>query len=158
MRKWLCGALCTRQIISPYYFHAPTVDSQVYVSMLRYYGLNHINQLPESPIFQQDGAPAHTANAGRNIWQENWEISGLESEGLRTGLEGLLTLHRSTSSCDVMWKIRCTQKKLDLFNTWKPELLAPFDVLTQRHCQKCGKIWSRESTVLFANRVSILSK
>ncbi len=33
--------------------------------MLRYYGLNHIAQMPGSPILQQDGAPAHTSNATR---------------------------------------------------------------------------------------------
>ena len=58
-------AMHKTKIIGPYFFRAPTVDTQAYKSMLRYYGLNHIAQLPGSPIFQQDGAPAHTSNATR---------------------------------------------------------------------------------------------
>ncbi len=58
-------AMHKTKIIGPYFFRQPTVDTQAYKSMLRYYRLNHIAQWPGSPIFQQEGAPAHTSNAAR---------------------------------------------------------------------------------------------
>ena len=56
-------AMHKTKIIGPYFFRTPTVNTQAYKSMLSSYGLRHVAQLPGSPIFQQDGAPAHTSNA-----------------------------------------------------------------------------------------------
>ena len=58
-------AMHKTKIIGPYFFRQSSVDSAAYKSMLRYYGLRHVQQLPGSPIFQQDGAPAHTSNIVR---------------------------------------------------------------------------------------------
>ena len=54
-------AMHKTKLIGPYFFRQSSVDAAAYKSMLRYYGLHHIEQLEGAPIFQQDGAPAHTS-------------------------------------------------------------------------------------------------
>ena len=65
------------KIIGPYFFRRSSVDSAAYKSMLRYYGLQHVQQLPDSQILQQYGAPVHTSNTVKNACQENLAIIGL---------------------------------------------------------------------------------
>ncbi len=50
------------KIIGPYFSRQSSVDAAEYKSMLRYFAMYHIEQLPDSPIFQQDGVTSHTAN------------------------------------------------------------------------------------------------
>ena len=58
-------AMQKTKIIGPYFFRRSSVDCAAYKSMIRYYGLQHVEQLLGSPIFQQDGAPAHSFSAFR---------------------------------------------------------------------------------------------
>ena len=84
-------AMHKTRIIGSYFFRTPTVNTQAYKSMLSSYGLRHVAQLPGSPIFQQDGAPAHTSNATSEYLQRNLETGGLANEALQTGLRDLRT-------------------------------------------------------------------
>ena len=58
-------AMHKTKIISSYFFLQSSVDIEVYDSMPRCYGLQHVQKLPGSLIFQQDGVPAHTSNIVR---------------------------------------------------------------------------------------------
>ena len=55
-------AMHKTKIIGPYFFRRSSADNAAYKSMLRYYWLQHVQQLPGSLILHQDRAPAHTAN------------------------------------------------------------------------------------------------
>ena len=49
-------------ILGSYFFRQSSVDAAAYKSTLRYFSINHIEQLLGSPIFQQNSLPSHTAN------------------------------------------------------------------------------------------------
>ena len=49
----------------PCFFRQSSVDSVASKSIPRYYELQHMQQFPFSPIFQRDGALAHTYNTIR---------------------------------------------------------------------------------------------
>ena len=55
-------AMHKTKIIGPHFFRQTLVDAAAYKSMPRYFTMYHIEKLPGSPIFQQDGAPSHTDN------------------------------------------------------------------------------------------------
>ena len=48
--------------IESYYSRRSSVDSVAYKSMVRYYGLQHVQQLAGTPILQYDSATVHNAN------------------------------------------------------------------------------------------------
>ncbi len=64
-------AIHNTKLIGPYFFRQSSVDAAAYKSMLRCYGLHHIEQLEVALIFQQDGAPAHTSRLFTEYLQRN---------------------------------------------------------------------------------------
>lgn len=64
-----CGMHKTK-IIGPYFFSEPTVTGESYKRMLRYYAMPQVMNLPDSPIFQQDGAPPHWSRLVRSYLDE----------------------------------------------------------------------------------------
>ena len=78
------------KIIGPYFFRRSSVDSAAHKSMLRYYGLQHVQQLPGSPILEQYSDPAHTGNTVKEYLSRklgnNWIVrrdKGNQSKTLR---------------------------------------------------------------------------
>ena len=69
------------KIIGADFFRQSSVDSAAYKSMLRYYGLQHVQQLPGSRILQQDRAPVHTANTAKECLSRkivnNWNSAAV---------------------------------------------------------------------------------
>ena len=78
-------AMHKTKMIGPYFFRRLSIDSAVSKSMLRYYGLQHMQPLPGSPIFQQDGAPVYTANTVKEYLSRKLVNNWI------TGEQGLLT-------------------------------------------------------------------
>ena len=92
------------KVIGPYFFHQSSVDDAAYKSILRYYGLQHVQQLPGSPILQQDGTPEHTDNTVKEYLSRKLGNNWISSD-LLTDQQGLLIWHHLTSSSGVMRKI-----------------------------------------------------
>ena len=50
------------KMIGPYFFRQYSVDNSAYKQMLWYYGLQNMQELPDSPILQHNSAYVHTHN------------------------------------------------------------------------------------------------
>ena len=116
----VCCAMHKTKIIEPYFFLRSSVDSAPYKSMLQFYGLQHVHQLPGSQSLQQYAAHAHTSDTAKEYLSRKLGNNWISRE-LLTRQQCLLIWHRLTSSSGFMWKIQHILKEQSLLNILRGE-------------------------------------
>jgi hypothetical protein len=64
----------------PFFFSEKTINSDVYLNLLREFVVPQLERLQPTIIFQQDGAPPHWGQAVASFSAKHFQTGGLEEE------------------------------------------------------------------------------